>query len=266
MPRPGADGSRLTRVGGGAADLVVAQLRVAYLRLTSHAVVTGDGPRMAGYGPPDQPDRSGSNRPREDTMTSNAVSATNHQDKRPHRPPRRRLVGLTLGLVGLTLGLVAPATSLAAVPTASATDGSMTGACSGGAWPTSVQGAPPIHAGSAAGDYLWHSSTGWRLRVTHAGTGRVVFSGTIRANKPLHVVGYHLEAEDSFTISADHLSVTYRLVNHGEIDGLNFTTECATRLGVSARMSGTLVPVRRIWLGHAGRHPLQNPFGVFRRS
>ena len=199
-------------------------------------------------------------------MTINAVSATDDRRQRPHRPSRRRLVALTLGLVALTLGLAVPATSFAAVPAAAVTNGSTSAACSGGAWPSSVQGSPPLHAGSAAGGYLWHSSMGWHLRVTHPSASRVVFSGTIRANKPLHVVGYHLEAEDTFTVSADRLSVTYRLVNHGAIDGLNFTTECATRLGVSTRMGGALLPVRRIWLGRAGRHPLQNPFGVFRRS
>jgi hypothetical protein len=170
------------------------------------------------------------------------------------------------GLIALGAALLTPAAAFAATPTATATDGSTTTACTGGAWPASVQGAPVLVAGSAAGDHIWHSSTGWHLRVTHSGTYGLVFSGTIRANKPLHVTGYRLETGDTFTLSADHLSVTYRFVNHGRLDGLNFTTECATRLGFSSRMSGLLLPVRRIWVGHYGRHPLQNPFAVYRRA
>jgi hypothetical protein len=102
--------------------------------------------------------------------------------------------------------------------------------------------------------------------VTHAGTAAVGFSGTIRANQPLHVSGYALEPGDTFTVSADRLSVTYRFRNHGRVDGLNVTTECATRLGISGRMNGVLLPVRRIWIGHGGRHPLQNPFVILRRA
>jgi len=184
------------------------------------------------------------------------------------RPRRRlarlaRVAGIVLGATALA-ALAAPAGALAATTATTATDGSTTTACAGGAWPASVQGMPAVHAGSAAGDYLWHDATGWHLRVTHASTSAVGFSGTIRANRPLTVHGYRLESGDTFTVSADRLSVAYRFVNHGGLDGLNFTTACATRLGVGAKMSGVLLPVRRIWIGHAGRHPLQNPFVILR--
>ena len=182
-------------------------------------------------------------------------------------PPRRlRRLGLGLGMATLLLALVVPASASAATTTAPRTDGVSATACTGGAWPASVQGKPPVVAGSAAGDYLWHDATGWHLRVTHVGTGLVTFSGTIRANKPLHVKGFALETGDTFTVSADHLSVSYRFHNHGRLDGLDFTTECATRLGVSGRMNGALLPIRRIWIGHYGRHPLQNPFVILRRA
>lgn len=179
-------------------------------------------------------------------------------------PARRRLVGLALGLVTLTGALVAPATAAAATPTTSLVDGSAT--CGGGAWPRTVQGTPAVHAGSAAGDYIWHDALGWHLRVTHPGTYGVAFSGTIRANQKLHVRGFRLERGDTFAVSADGLSVTYRFRNHGRLDGLDFTTECATRLGFAGRMNGVPLSVRRIWIGHLGIHPLQNPFAVARRA
>jgi len=177
----------------------------------------------------------------------------------------RRLASLVLGATVLA-ALAAPAGAFAATSIAPATDGVSTTACTGSAWPWAVQGRPAVHAGSAAGDYLWHDATGWHLRVTHVGTSAVAFSGTIRANRPLHVHGYRLESGDAFTVSADGLSVTYRFVNHGALDGLDFTTDCATRVAVGGRMNGTLLPVRRIWIGHAGRHPLQNPFVILRRA
>ena len=177
---------------------------------------------------------------------------------------RRSLLTVLFGAALLAAALVAPAAASAATPTTAATDGVSTTACTGGHWPARVQGAPAVHAGSAAGDYVWHDATGWHLRVTHASTTTFLFTGTIRANKPLHVHGYKLETEDHFTVSADGLSVTYRFVNHGGLDGLDFTTECATRLSVGAKMNGALLGVRRIWVGKAGAHPLQNPFVILR--
>lgn len=179
---------------------------------------------------------------------------------------RRATTGPLITLVALTIALIAPTAAAAATPTRLATDGSTLATCSGGAWPYAVQGMPAVQAGSPAGDYLWHDATGWHLRVTHPGSYPAVFSGTIRANRTLHVRGYRLEPGDAFTVSADGLSVTYRFRNHGRLDGLDFTTECATRLAVSARMNGVLLPVRRIWIGHAGMHPLQNPFVIYRRA
>jgi hypothetical protein len=192
-----------------------------------------------------------------------------HDPSSPRPTVRRgplRLAAFVLALSALSIGLILPSSALAATSTVPATDGTTATACTGGPWPFAVQGMPALHAGSPAGDYLWHDATGWHLRVTHVGTYGVTFSGTIRANKPLHVKGVALEPGDSFAVSADRLSVTYRFRNYGRLDGLDFTTECATRLGVGGRMNGALLPVRRIWIGHAGRHPLQNPFVIYRRA
>ena len=182
------------------------------------------------------------------------------------RPMRRRPAAALLALVGLTAALVLPASAFAATPVPAASDGVSATACSGGHWPASVQGAQLVTPGTAAGDHLWHDATGWHLRVTHVGTTRAIFTGTIHANRPLSVHAYRLEDADAFTVSADHLTVTYRFTNYGKIDGLNFTTACATRLGVSGRLNGTLLPARRIWVGRWLHHPLQNPFVILRTA
>lgn len=176
---------------------------------------------------------------------------------------RRSLATGLLCLSGLGIAFVVPVGVAAAAP-ATATTTATT--CDAGHWPASVQGRPRFHVGSRAGDYIWHDATGWHLRVTHPGTRAVVFSGTIKADQALSVKGARLESQDTFTLSADHKTVTYRFVNHGRIDGLDFTTACAKQLAFGGRMNGLRLPDSRIWIGRFGHHPLENPFVVRRIS
>jgi hypothetical protein len=139
--------------------------------------------------------------------------------------------------------------------------------CDEGRWPARVQGQPATFAaGARAGDYLWHDASGWHLRVTHPGTAKVIFSGTITSNAALTVRGYRLETGDGITLSADKKTLTYRFANHGRVDGLDFRTACASRLWFKGSMAGAKLPVGRIWIGRAGHHPLQNPFVILRNS
>jgi hypothetical protein len=178
---------------------------------------------------------------------------------------RRSLASALLGLSVLGTAFAVPAGVGAAAPVpATATTAAVT--CDAGHWPASVQGRPRFHAGSRAGDYIWHDATGWHLRVTHAGSRAVVFSGAITSDTPLDVKGVRLEKRDHFTVSADKLTVTYRFVNHGRIDGLDFKTACASQLTFLGKMGGRKLPTARIWLGHNGRHPLENPFVILRIS
>jgi hypothetical protein len=175
---------------------------------------------------------------------------------------RRSMFGGLLGLMMLAARLLAPAASLAApAPTSAATST----ACVDGHWPAAVQGVPTLfRAGAAAGDYVWHDSTGWHLRVTHHGTSRVVFTGRIVSNAPMTAGAVRLEGGDSISLSADHRTLTYRLINHGGIDGLNIRTACATRLTFSGLISGARLPTGRIWIGRVDHHPRTNPFTVAR--
>jgi hypothetical protein len=183
------------------------------------------------------------------------------QEPSMHLQPRRFVLSAVLSLGAIASALAIPAATFAATtPTTAAT-----GTCDEGRWPASVQGEPTIfHAGARAGDYIWHSGTGWHIRVTHPGSLRVVFRGTIVSNTALTVVPVRLESGDTFALSADHKTLTYRLVNHGHVDGLDFRTACATHLKFGGSMAGVKLPVGRIWLGRAGHHPLQNPFVILR--
>jgi hypothetical protein len=172
---------------------------------------------------------------------------------------------LTIGVLGA--GLFVPTVTFAATTVGAATTTTTTVACDEGRWPASVQGQPASFvAGARAGDYIWHNATGWHLRFTHPGSARVIFSGTIVANAPLTVVPYRLEGSDTFALSADHKTLTYRFTNYGRIDGLDFRTACASRLWIKGSMAGVKLPTGRIWIGRAGRHPLQNPFVILRNG
>jgi hypothetical protein len=179
---------------------------------------------------------------------------------------RRSLASGLLGLSALGIAFAGPAGVAAAGPAPATATITTATTCDEGHWPASVQGRPRFHDHSRAGDYIWHDRTGWHLRVTHPGSRGVVFSGTITSDTPLTVKGVRLEKRDQFTVSADKLSVSYRFVNHGWIDGIDFKTACASQLTFLSKMGGRNLPTSRIWLGHNGRHPLENPFVILRIS
>ena len=168
---------------------------------------------------------------------------------------RRSLIALVMAVSALG----------AATAGALAAEQPTTAAACAGHWPASVQGVPSLYrAGAAAGDYLWHSSTGWHLRVTHPGTKRAVFSGRIVSDRPLAVQAIRLEGGDFVALSADRKTITYRFVNYGRVDGLNFQTGCARKLTFTGNMNGSRLSRSLIWIGAKNVHPLQNLFSVTR--
>jgi hypothetical protein len=176
------------------------------------------------------------------------------------RNHRRRLLTGILTVSALGAGLVIPAGTLAASP---AVDVAASAACPDTHWPAAVQGRPlKLHAGARGGDYIWHDVKGWHLRVTHAGTRKVVFTGRIVSSAPMTVTPVRLENADGITLSADKLTLTYRFRNYGRIDGFDVKTECAQRLSIAGSMGGRKLPPNRIWLGRHGRHPLENRFVI----
>ena len=179
---------------------------------------------------------------------------------------RTRLAAGALGVSGAFTLLAAPAgVAAATVPAAAPATTVTTAACPDGHWPASVQGRPvQFHAGATGGDYIWHDSNGWHVRATHHGSNHVVFTGRIVSSAPLDAVPVKLEKNDVVTVSADKKTITYRFNNYGAIDGFDFRTSCAKHLTISGRMGAFRLPTGRIWLGHYGRHPLENPFVVIR--
>ena len=160
---------------------------------------------------------------------------------------RRSLIGALIGLTAISAGLLAPTATLAVASSPTAV--STTTACTDGRWPLAVQGVPTLwHAGAGAGDYLWHDETGWHLRVTHASTIGFVFSGTIRANRPLHVRGYRLESGDHFTVSAEsdacEIGELIEFLDKHDVDGFIATSRGRALAAGNASLAGTVEDVR----------------------
>ena len=181
---------------------------------------------------------------------------------------RRSLIGGLIGLGMIAAELLGPGAAFAASTAPAAVAAAVTTAaatCTDGHWPLSVQGQPTLfHAGAAAGDYVWHDAAGWHLRVTHRGPTRAVFTGRIVSSAPMTATPIRLEGRDVIALSADRLTLTYRLYNYGHVDGIDIRTACARRLAFSGSLNGVKLPTWRIWIGHGNRHPLQNPFAVVR--
>ena len=181
---------------------------------------------------------------------------------------------LALGVAGLGLGLALTAGPAAAQETTTTTEPTTTtvpnstredDGCGAKAWPATVEGEPTtLKAGSRTYGFYWHDRQGWHIRVTHPGSRKWVFTGHVRANAELAVREVLDERRDIVKIDDDKMGFTFRFTNYGRLDGVNFRTDCATRMAIGLSTGGEHVSVRRIVLGHRNVHPTSNPVVVTR--
>jgi hypothetical protein len=167
--------------------------------------------------------------------------------------------GIALALGGF--GFAAPAVAGASTPSAAAA------ACDRAPWQAVVQGAPAgFGAGSPGGDYLWHDTHGFHLRVTHGRNhDRRIYSGVITSSAPMRMDRVRLEKGDVAKLSANHRTLVFVFANHGYIDGVNFHTECAGALTVSRlHVGGRDLTAKGVYLGATKAHPAHVPFTVHR--
>jgi hypothetical protein len=176
-------------------------------------------------------------------------------------------------------GAVAATSALAAVmlsgsPAIAATASGTSPAPSTGAascdrapWQSVVQGTPSLKGGEATGDYLFHNSTGFHLRVTHPGHRREVFSGEITSSTAMSIAPYKLEKGDVLRLSANHRTMVFVLSNYGYLDGVDFHTSCAPTLTVShLNLGNKALPTHNVYLGAHKAHPARIPFTLHRRA
>ena len=137
--------------------------------------------------------------------------------------------------------------------------------CSTGRLPNIVMGSPGVKAGQATGVYLWHGSNGYSLRATHPGKKKVVFTGRLTASNGFsHVKPVSLEKADSYALSRDHKTLTFRFTNFGGIDGLNLSADCSRLVRVNVKIDGKEATPRQVLLGHHRSNPTSNPFTIQR--
>jgi len=133
--------------------------------------------------------------------------------------------------------------------------------------PTWVQGQPHgLRAGVTAGDYLWHDSTGWHLRVTHHSTDKKAFTGVIVATEPITFARVKDEARDKVTLSDDKKKLVFRFVNYGGIDGVDFTDACSTRTHFAFAIAGHRATRNQVYIGAHSARPNAVPFTISRIS
>ena len=168
-------------------------------------------------------------------------------------------------MTGRAAGVAVAVTALCVTPAiAPPVAAAYPGEC--GAWGARVQGAPTFfNATDRTGDYLWHDDTGFHLRVTHRGVGREDFTGTIASPTPMHLRPVRLEGYDRADLSSDGRTLTFLFADHGYIDGIDFTTECADQLTVGPlSVNDYALPPERVFLGVARVNPGQIPFEIHR--
>jgi hypothetical protein len=161
-----------------------------------------------------------------------------------------------------TLVAVAAALLVMASP-GSAADSS----CVSGSWPADVQGRPAgLQRLGAEGLYVWHTSNGWRVAVTHPDTSKVEFTGSIRTDGQLYGVERRTERNDHVVFSEDADGVHYRFENYGGLDGIAFGTKCSNRLVFDGNVDGQPLTANQIFIGADGHHPGGVPFVITRNS
>ena len=181
---------------------------------------------------------------------------------------RRTATTATMAALALS-GFLLPGTAMADATTPTPTPVVTTPApatdCD--ALPTRVQGAPDdLKAGSRGGDYIWHDSKGWHLRVTQATNDKRVYTGVIHSRNPMTKEPVALEPSDSVKLSADRKTLTFRFTNYGYIDGVDFTTGCSQALTFALRAGGERISRTHVYLGAHKVHPAHVPFTIRRHE
>lgn len=170
----------------------------------------------------------------------------------------------TIGALALGTTIAVIGTPAAQASTSTATTTATTG-CSTGTLPDEILGRPAdFKAGLPSGYWIWKDSNGWHLRVTHKPGTKAVYAGTIRTSDPMAVIRVRDEARDKVWRSADRRTTAFRLVNHGGIDGLDFTPRCSERVTFTLTVNGKPIDPLKIHLGDGDAHPAASNFTISR--
>jgi len=133
-----------------------------------------------------------------------------------------------------------------------------------GEWPDSAASRPArLDAGDTGGVYLWHDDAGWHLRVTHKPGDKRVYKGVLTTSgRFADADAVALERNDQLRVGPSAHVLSFRFVNYGHIDGVDFHTECAPRMTFSLEADGHQLGTERVLVGHSSTNPTSVPFTV----
>ena len=124
-----------------------------------------------------------------------------------------------------------------------------------GIWPASVTGTHRPAAGAAEGYYLGVSGSTWTLEVTHPGTGKVPFTGTITINAGKITGLTPISLPKGSSAAVRNRTLTFVIASPGTVNGFRFaTTQPATSIKFTLKVNGTAATAGQIYLG-AGATP-----------
>ena len=123
--------------------------------------------------------------------------------------------------------------------------------CTLGSWPSSSSGYPSILAGGPEGYYIGQSNGWYTVYVTQPTGGIVNFGGTVTTDGLiLSLSSTKNEGHDKVTLDGSN-EVTFKLVNHGDLDGFTFYAGCGSELTFTLNIGKPAAPAKRkqIFLG-----------------
>ena len=171
-----------------------------------------------------------------------------------------KITSVAVGTALVSTALLVPATASFADTTGPAAPAKT---CGTGELPPVVLGSPQVKAHQAKGVYLWHGKQGYALRVTEGTSKRLVVTGTITVSGDISNVK-KVRTEKNDSVSVHGRTLTFRFVNDGGIDGVNFAAECSKTVRVALRSDGQALTPDSVFLGSHRQHPTSVPFTIER--
>jgi hypothetical protein len=124
-------------------------------------------------------------------------------------------------------------------------------------WPPVVSGIHQPAAHAAEGYYLGVTGNTWSLTVTHPGTGKVAFTGTITLNAGAfsRLTRLNLGSGGSVTVS-QHKTLTFSFTDSGTVKGIQFVTGPAnTSISFALGIGANPATANQLYLGRKHTHP-----------
>ena len=94
----------------------------------------------------------------------------------------------------------------------------------------------------------------------------MVFRGVITATGPMTFQRVRDEQRDKVTLLDGGKTLVFRFVNHGGIDGVDFTDSCAATTSFALAVNGHRLDRNHIYIGANSARPAHDPFVISRQS